>query len=259
MNTLTTMKKHILDLKVASVSHVSEKYVMIRLTADFQLPEMMPGQFVEIRVDNSPSTYLRRPISIHYVDKESNTLWLLVAKVGEGTKAMAALHEGDTMNIVAPLGNGFTIAEGKTLLVGGGVGVAPLLYAGKAISDIGGEPVFLLGARSAADLLELERFKGIGRVYVTTEDASQGEKGFVTNHSIWHEEAFDRIAVCGPKPMMVAVARLARELHTPCEMSLENMMACGLGACLCCVEKTKDGNVCVCTEGPVFDIEKLNW
>jgi dihydroorotate dehydrogenase electron transfer subunit len=96
-------------------------------------------------------------------------------------------------------------------------------------------------------------------VFVTTEDGSEGEKGFVTNHSIWDSEHFDQISVCGPKPMMMAVAKMARERNTPCEVSLENMMACGLGACLCCVEDTNEGNVCVCKEGPVFDIDRLKW
>ena len=253
------MKKHCLDLTVKAVEHLNEKYVLLRLTDNISLPEMLPGQFVEIKVEGSPNTYLRRPISIHYVDRENNELWLLVATIGDGTKAMAALMPGEKMNVVLPLGNGFTIAVGKTLLVGGGVGVAPLLYAGKAIKELGGEPVFLLGARASKDLLELDKFREVGRVFLTTEDGSEGERGFVTNHSIWHQESFDRIEVCGPKPMMVAVSRLARELSVPCEVSLENMMACGLGACLCCVEDTVDGHVCVCTEGPVFDIEKLKW
>ena len=253
------MKKYCLDLTLKAVEHLNEKYVLLRLTDNISLPEMLPGQFVEIKVEGSPNTYLRRPISIHYVDRENNELWLLVATIGDGTKAMAALQPGEKMNVVLPLGNGFTIAVGKTLLVGGGVGVAPLLYAGKAIKELGGEPVFLLGARASKDLLELDKFREVGRVFLTTEDGSEGERGFVTNHSIWHQESFDRIEVCGPKPMMVAVSRLARELSVPCEVSLENMMACGLGACLCCVEDTVDGHVCVCTEGPVFDIEKLKW
>ena len=93
---------------------------------------------------------------------------------------------------------------------------------------------------------------------ITTEDSSMGEKGFVTNHSVLTEH-FDRIYTCGPKPMMVAVARYAKENNIDCEVSLENMMACGLGACLCCVEKTTEGNLCVCKEGPVFNVKRLLW
>ena len=96
-------------------------------------------------------------------------------------------------------------------------------------------------------------------MYLTTEDGTMGEKGFVTNHSLLQQERFDRICTCGPKPMMMAVARYARQAGIACEVSLENMMACGLGACLCCVEKTTEGNLCVCKEGPVFDINRLLW
>ena len=94
---------------------------------------------------------------------------------------------------------------------------------------------------------------------VTTEDGSLGEKGFVTNHSVLEGGQFDLIQTCGPKPMMLSVARYANEHAIECEASLENMMACGLGACLCCVEKTDEGNLCVCKEGPVFNIKRLLW
>ena len=277
------MKKYCMDLTVASNEHISDHHVLLKLTSKRPLPEMMPGQFVNIHVEDSPTTFLRRPISINFVDVSRNELWLLVATVGEGTKHMAKLKAGDTLNCLFPLGNGFSDLAAiksvicgdaaafsscekpdddqrlRVLLVGGGVGVAPVLYQGAEIKRQGGEPVFLLGARSAKDLLELDLFRNFGKVYVTTEDASAGEKGFVTNHSVLQREHFDFIQTCGPTPMMKAVARFAKEKNIPCEVSLENMMACGLGACLCCVEKTVDGNLCVCKEGPVFNIKKLLW
>ena len=242
------MKKYVKDLSVKAVEVPHEAYVLLKLTDREPLPECVPGQFVEVKVEGSPQTFLRRPISINYVDK--------------GTHKLAELKVGDTLNLVFPLGNGFSPAgrQGeKVLLVGGGVGVAPLLDYGKYLKEHGAEPVFLLGARSKSDLLEQELFNAIAPVYVTTEDGSEGEKGFVTQHSLLKKETFDRISVCGPKPMMVSVARYAKATGTPCEVSLENMMACGLGACLCCVEKTVKGNVCVCKEGPVFDINDLTW
>ena len=255
------MKKYILDLRVKSVEKVGGRYSLLKLTHEQPLPEMVPGQFVEVRVDNSPSTFLRRPISINFVDRDANELWLLVAAIGEGTRHITTLKPGDTLNCVLPLGNGFTMPKSssdRVLLVGGGVGVAPLLYMGAEMQRNGIEPTFLLGARSAADLLEIDLFRRYGRVCITTEDASEGEKGFVTNHSVLGEK-FDMIATCGPKPMMVAVARYAYKAGVECEASLENMMACGLGACLCCVEKTTEGNLCVCKEGPVLNIKKLLW
>jgi dihydroorotate dehydrogenase electron transfer subunit len=256
------MKKYILDLTVKQAERISPKHVLLRLTDHRPLPDMIPGQFVEVRVDGSDTTFLRRPISINFVDKSCNELWLLVATIGDGTRRIGTLKAGDAVNCVLPLGNGFTMPQTpqqRILLVGGGVGVAPLLYMGAEMKKKKIEPTFLLGARSKGDLLEIDLFKQYGRVFVTTEDGSEGEKGFVTNHSVLQKEHFDRIATCGPKPMMVAVARYAHKAKVECEASLENMMACGLGACLCCVEKTTNGNLCVCKEGPVFNVKQLLW
>ena len=258
------MKKYILDLTVKAVERISDKHVLIRLTDEKPLPEMVPGQFVEVRVDGSATTFLRRPISINFVDDKRNELWLMVAMVGDGTRRLGELKAGDKLNCVLPLGNGFTLTSHPSpltspLLVGGGVGVAPLLYLGAKMKAQGMEPTFLLGARTAGDLLMLDEFKKFGRVCVTTEDGSEGEKGFVTNHPLLQQERFDMIYTCGPTPMMKAVARYAREKGIECEASLENLMACGLGACLCCVEKTTEGNLCVCKDGPVFNIKKLLW
>lgn len=256
------MKKYVSDLEVVSAEHINDRYVLIKLTQADKLPEMLPGQFVEVRVDGSPTTFLRRPISINFVDYETNQLWLLVAVAGDGTRRLSNLKVGDLLNCMFPLGNSFTMPSGKDeklLLVGGGVGVAPLLYFGKELRDAGCEPVFLLGARSGKDLLLLDEFRKYGRVCVTTEDGTMGERGFVTNHSVLEEMCFDRISTCGPKPMMMAVARYAVSKGIDCEVSLENKMACGLGACLCCVEKTTEGNVCVCKEGPVINVKNLSW
>ncbi len=259
------MKKYITDLTVKETSRIHQCYVLLKLTDEQQLPKMIPGQFAEIRIDGSANTFLRRPISICYIDTIQNELWLLVALVGEGTRWMATLKSGDSLNCVLPLGNGFSwgqSVEGRgssPLLIGGGVGVAPLLYLGSYIQQNGKQPTFLLGARKESDLLLLDEFRQYGSVLVTTEDGSAGEKGFVTQHSVLTERQFDSIMTCGPTPMMKAVARYAHDKKIACEASLENMMACGLGACLCCVEKTKKGNLCVCKDGPVFNTEELLW
>ena len=256
------MKKYILDLTVRETVTVSKQCVLLRLTADEQLPEMLPGQFVEVRVDHTPSVMLRRPISIHYYNKESNELGLLVQLVGDGTRWMATLKAGDTLNLVLPLGNGFTLpadTAGHLLLIGGGVGVAPLLYLGMKLREMGITPTFLLGSRTENELMQVQEFEKVGPVYITTENGAVGEQGYVTQHSVLTREQFTQVYTCGPKPMMVAVARWAKAAGVPCEVSLENKMACGVGACLCCVEDTKEGNVCVCKEGPVFSIDKLSW
>ncbi|MDR3194963.1 MAG: dihydroorotate dehydrogenase electron transfer subunit [Tannerella sp.] len=257
------MRKYVLDLTVVENVRLHPDCCLLKLTAGVPLPETVPGQFAEVRVDGAPGTFLRRPISIHYVDRARNELWLLIRLAGEGTRRMAETGAGEALNLLLPLGNGFSLPQepvgARLLLAGGGVGVAPLLYLGDRLRQTGFTPAFLLGARTREDLLQLEAFRERGAVYVTTEDGSLGEKGRVTDHSVLRQERFDRLYVCGPKPMMVAMGGYAMRTGTPCEVSLENTMACGLGACLCCVERTKAGHVCVCTEGPVFEVSQLEW
>lgn len=249
-----------MDWTVCCNDKLDERHILLKLKpANGIMPAMKPGQFVQVKSPAPNDTFLRLPISINYVDNDQ--LWLMIQTIGEGTKALAFLRKGDNINLVLPLGNGFSTdkATGKILLVGGGVGVAPLLWTGKILADNGTSPTFLLGGRNADGILLKDKFQQIGRTFVTTEDGSLGEKGFVTQHSLLKDETFDYIMTCGPKPMMMAVARYATQTHTECEVSLENMMACGIGACLCCVEKTVRGNVCVCKEGPIFNIKQLTW
>ena len=256
------MKKFILDLKITHKVQLNYQNVLLKLTSDDKLPEILPGQFAEIRVDGSPTTFLRRPISIHYVDYEKNELWLLIQIVGDGTKRLAEMQCGQQLNVILPLGNTFTIPthkDARIVLIGGGVGIAPLLMFGEKLYRMGYSCVFLLGARSKVDLVQLDEFEKYGKVFTTTEDGSYGEKGYVTLHSQLNGSNFDYIYTCGPTPMMKAVAAYAAQKGIFCEVSLENMMGCGIGACLCCVTDTTEGNLCVCTEGPVFNITKLKW
>ncbi len=255
------MKKYLSDLTVKCVQQVNATCVLLVMTDDKPLPACKPGQFAELRIDDTQGIILRRPISIHYIDVEKNEIGFLVQVVGEGTAKLAAVKEGDKVNTLFPLGNGFGIdgVEGKKLLlVGGGVGSAPLYHLGAELKKMGGDVTFLIGARKKEDLYRRAEFEAVSRVEYTTEDGSLGEKGFVTNHSVLNEK-FDKIYTCGPKPMMMAVAGYAKQNDIACEVSLENKMACGLGACLCCVEDTKEGHRCVCTEGPVFSIDELKW
>lgn len=270
------MKKQITDFKVVANETISNRLFMLRLTpADgSQIGDCRAGQFVEVRVDDEPRVFLRRPISIHRVDRQNNELWLLIQRAGNGTNKLAALRACDTLNIVYPLGNGFSLGTcdqhgRRYLLIGGGVGVAPLLETGYQLKEKGVQVSFLLGGRSCADIAQIAQFRQVGEVYITSEDGSVIEgldcqQGFATQHTVLKEGAFDAIRVCGPGPMMKAVAKVVgqwKQNEEPhfCEVSLENKMACGLGVCLCCVEDTKDGHKCVCSDGPVFDIKDLKW
>jgi dihydroorotate dehydrogenase electron transfer subunit len=180
---------------------------------------------------------------------------------GKGTRQLSTLKNGDFLNLVYPLGNSFTIPESerKLLLIGGGCGVAPLLFLAKTLKKSGHKPDILLGFRNKDRIIEYEQYLKIGKVYITTEDGSVGEKGYVTGHSLLVNNRYDMVYCCGPETMMRAVASWAKGNGSPCEVSLENLMACGIGACLCCVVDTVKGHLCTCVDGPVFNINDLKW
>ena len=223
------------------------------------LPDIEGGQFVNIMVPDTPGAFLRRPISVCNVS--DGLLWLYIKGAGKGTKHLCAMQTGEKLDIVLPLGNGFSEPENKEddiLLIGGGVGIAPLLYWGSILKNKGYKPRFLLGGATADNLQLLDEFASMGEVFLTTDDGSQGVRGTVMAHPVLESSA-DKIYCCGPTPMMNAVARFAAEHSIDCEVSLENRMACGIGACLCCVEDTADGHKCVCSWGPVFNVKELKW
>jgi dihydroorotate dehydrogenase electron transfer subunit len=214
-----------------------------------------------VRIDNSAETFLRRPISVNFVDYERNEIHFLIQIVGKGTEKLSFLKKNDSINIIFPLGNGFSFPKNKNakiLIVGGGVVVAPLLYLGYSLKNHEFTNInFLLGARTKNDLLLVNEFEKYGKIYLTTEDGNAGERGFVTQHRILQTEKFNFIYTCGPELMMKTVAQYAENQNVECEVSLENTMACGIGACLCCVTETTEGNICVCTEGAVFNSKKI--
>jgi dihydroorotate dehydrogenase electron transfer subunit len=248
------MRKSVQDLKVIENIRLNDDHHILVLHVPDRLEDIHPGQFANILVDRSQSIFLRRPFSIHTVDYKKNTISILIKEVGEGTRSLAQTTVDSNLNVIFPLGNGFTLpsAKEKVLLVGGGCGVAPLLNLAQVLCRELNDVSILLGARSSVDLVELDQYAKYGQVFTTTEDGSTGEKGFVTDHSIFDVkfDSYTRVYCCGPEPMMKAVI---------CEVSLENTMACGFGVCLCCVTDTKQGHKCVCTDGPVFNINQLKW
>jgi len=256
------MKKFAQDFKVTGNTRLNNRHFILELQAPVPLPEILPGQFVQVLVHNSPSTFLRRPFSIHFVDYAKNTLSLLVQVKGEGSRHMGMLNPGDKLNLVYPLGNSFSLpSAGKLLLVGGGAGVAPLMFMGDVLNKKGVRPDFLLGFRSADEVSQVDEYSRYGKVYLSTDDGSMGEKGFVTQNPVICQSPlpYDRIFCCGPDAMMHAVAKLAAGKGVACEVSLENYMACGYGVCLCCITPTDKGNERVCIEGPVFETSRLQW
>ena len=256
------LKKVVRDLKVVQTIHLNRRHFILELLAPDKLPLILPGQFSQALVTGSPSTFLRRPFSIHSVDYGRNTLRLLVQIKGEGTRHLSLLKAGDTLNLIYPLGNSFSLPATKdVLLVGGGCGVAPLLFLAQFLNQNNIHPTILLGFRTSEEVSEIEEYSKYGKVLVTTDDGTAGEKGLVVDHPVLQRESipFKKIFCCGPDAMMKAIARMAWMHKTDCEVSLENTMACGFGVCLCCVTPTDKGNERVCVEGPVFNIKRLPW
>lgn len=225
------------------------------------LPPVMAGQFVQV-LPPSGGGLLRRPISICRVIPVLGELWLLIAKVGSGTEAITNSRVGDLLDLILPLGNGFSAVTSTDapLLIGGGVGIAPMLALAESFAARGVRPSVLLGGRSPEHIVLRADFEALSNLYITTEEGSLGLHGRVTDHPVLQSGNYDRVYCCGPMPMMKAVAALVESRGIVCEVSLENTMACGIGACLCCVQELEGkGNTCVCVEGPVFNSKDIRW
>ena len=237
--------------KVRSNCALSAKTMLMVLEGDTQYLTA-PGQFVNVEIAGK---FLRRPISV--CDYDEKTITLLYDIVGEGTKAMSLLGEGAELDLLTGLGNGFSVEVGcrRPLLLGGGVGCAPMYNLAKVFLQKGVTPVVILGFNSKADVVMEEEFRSLGaEVYVATVDGSYGTKGFVTTAL----EAMDYtyFYTCGPEPMLKAVYKAST---TSGQMSFEKRMGCGFGACMGCSCKTMLGNKRVCKDGPVFVKDEIIW
>ncbi len=214
-------------------------------------PITAPGQFVNIRVDGC---FLRRPISVCCWDGESLTI--VFKTVGKGTAALAKMGMEESVDLLCGLGNGFDLSRcGKhTLLLGGGLGAAPLYGLAKALLKAGKKPMVVLGFNSKSEVFYEEKFRALGvDIIITTVDGSAGIKGFVTDAL---PDGQDSFCACGPLPMMKAVYAA---VNTPGQFSLEERMGCGFGACMGCSIETGSGSRRVCRDGPVFEKEELLW
>ena len=221
--------------------------------------EAKPGQFISV-YSNDDSKLLPRPISICEIDKEDSALHLVYRIAGAGTEEFSQKQTGDHLSVMGPLGNGFPLKSKKAFLIGGGIGIPPMLELAKQLNC---EKQIILGYRNS-DMFLLDEFKKQGEVYIATEDGSVGSKGNVLDAIRENELDAEVIYACGPTPMLRALKQYASENHMECWISMEEKMACGIGACLACVCKSKevDGhtnvhNKRVCKEGPVFLAEEV--
>lgn len=262
---------------VVSNVELSPNYFRMRMTAPQQLLASAPGQFLMLKVTDAIDPLLRRPFGLfdvgtftaEYAGGGTQAYCEILYKVvGKGTKLLSALHHSDVVDLLAPLGRGFDLgpASEEKVLVGGGVGLAPLYYLAKALVARGEKVRLFAGGRNRDDILCITEFERLGvETYVATDDGTLGESGFVTQVLERHLNRGMRIFACGPTPMLAAVAKMAALHEVPCQVSMEAYMACGVGACLGCVmkganhtEATPDYR-CVCKDGPVFDSFELQW
>ena len=224
-----------------------------------------PGQFVMIRAGVGKDPLLRRPFSVHQTSS-SGTIQIYFKVVGRGTEILAQVKEDQEVSVLGPLGRGFRLnLDVPAIIVGGGLGIAPMLFLAKENSRLKrkcSDDLILLGAREKDELEHLlEDFTRLGmRILTATDDGSLGHHGFVTEIMQSVLPPGSTVYVCGPEPMMAKVHRICQSQGIPCQVSVESVMACGMGACLGCSRPAKDGGYThVCLNGPVYDAEELLW
>ncbi len=250
------------DCEVSAIQKLADRLYTLEINAPELAVRACPGQFVHIACGEG--NFLRRPISI--CDVAGGSLRLVFQAKGQGTQWLSTRAPGDTLDVLGTLGNGFRLSGigARPVFVGGGIGVPPLLLAMKAAKAQGAEPAAILGFRSKSMVILEEEFRALGTVEIATDDGSYGTHGFVTNLFKQRCQGFTAVCACGPKDMLRAVAACAGEAGLPCQVSMEERMGCGIGACLVCACALKDENGGtyyghVCKNGPVFDAKDVVW
>lgn len=255
----------VLSCVVLDSEPIAPDIVISRLSCPDLARDIQPGQFFNLAVPGDERELLRIPMS--YVETDPRTGIVLIAYrvIGEGTRRLAALPAGTRTDLIGPAGHGWKIPEGikKALLVCGGSGIAPIMSLAALFSRERIDFHFVQGARTSREVIfdrEVRAF-GCKRVEITTDDGTQGTKGFPTHilGDMIASEGYDQAYVCGPTPLMAGVARLCAEAGLACQVSLETGMACGFGACATCVCDTIHGKKGVCADGPVFDAKEVVW
>ena len=262
--------------KILSNKKIEPDYFKMTIRAPLIAKQARPGQFVHLRCDNGTGPLLRRPISFHRIDKDN--FEILYKIVGQGTILLAKRQKGGIIDVLGPLGNGFEFIRNtkytlagtgeirNTIIVAGGMGVAPLLaLAERLVEGRKKNNIFvLLGVKNKEHILCEKDFKKLGvKVLITTEDGSKGEKGLITDGLKFLLSTINyqlsTIYACGPKPMLKEISGISKSLRIYAQGCLEENMACGVGACLGCAIKTTKGYKRVCKDGPVFNLKELKW
>jgi len=238
-------KKRSYDCTISSIEEIAKDIFDVRILCPEIAKEAQPGQFLHIKCNDALTPLLRRPISI--CDVEGDCVRFVFERKGEGTALIAQKKAGETINVLGPLGQGFEVRNGKCVLIGGGVGIFPLLMLAKKLPQ---RPTIILGFRSEDRIVLKDDFAEVGDVYIATDDGSAGFHGTVMG--VEAINGGDMYYSCGPTPMLKAVKEYAEEIEKPAQISMEQRMGCGIGACLVCTCKVDGHNEKVCQKGPVF-------
>lgn len=247
---------------VVSKTFVSPRLCRLSIDAGPVVDKAMPGQFIHVRVNNGLEPFFRRPFSIHRTKKH---LEIFFEVLGRGTSMLSQKNRGDTLDVLGPLGNSFSIPDKRVktvYMIAGGMGVAPFLFLSDALKKQRPQIQMILfyGARTGENVFSMKEFKQNGcRVRVSTDDGSAGTKGRVTDllPAIDSDPKTTRIYTCGPRPMMAQVQKFTAQKGIAAQASCEEVMSCGLGACLGCSIPTAAGYKTVCYDGPIFDLQEI--
>jgi len=250
--------KKIDEMKIVSQKEIAKNIFQLILQGKLVSEIERPGQFVHMKVGEGIDPLLRRPISICEIDRENQIMTCIYRTEGKGTTWLSKKQQGEYINVLGPLGNGFPVQmkSGKVaLLIGGGIGVPPLYELSKQLRNRDIQVIHVLGFQTKSAVFLTKEFQRLGVTYIVTDDGSYGEKGFVTDVLKKQNFDFDRLYACGPTPMLKALEQKFPEKEV--YLSLEERMSCGIGACFACIRPTKDredkkGYRKICSDGPVF-------
>lgn len=254
-----------LKARIIENRRIAQGFYKMRLASAYLAKNSKPGQFVEIKCSEENEILLRRPLGVHRIF--DGGIEVLYEVIGKGTEALSARRKGGALDIIGPMGKGFEFSTAKkpALIIAGGMGVAPLLYLAERMANKKTKPYVMIGARTASHILCEKEFKKLGCFcLISTEDGSKGHRGYVTDMMrhllIVIRCKVSGIYACGPHPMLKAVSHIANSLGIPCQVSMEERMACGVGVCLGCPVKVASGGYkMVCKDGPVFDAKEIAW
>ena len=263
-----------LSVKILENKKVAQGFYKMRLGSAYLAKNSKPGQFVEIKCSDGDEVLLRRPLGVHRI--LNGGIEVLYEVIGKGTELLSRKRPGDTIDVIGPLGNGFFVKRNTkhekrtTILVAGGVGVAPFVALAENLRRNKYDVTVMIGAKTKSRILCEDEFKLFGcEVKITTEDGSKGHKGFVTDLlRTTNNERRTTIYACGPVAMLKTVAKIAEAKRVPCQVSMEERMACGVGVCLGCPVRVRTNNEqrttndeykMVCKDGPVFDAKEIAW